>query len=71
MKVATARRLRLRKGVAVRDVSAELGIHDTILSNFEKGPLTLPRKWHELLAKFLGVKVGEIIDENGFSVKEP
>ena len=67
--VTNLRLLRVRKGLTLRDVSRELGIHDTWLCRIERGQNYIPYHWRHVLADFFGVPVSEICDpETGWPI---
>lgn len=58
--------LRQEKGLTVRQLGAETGIHPSLISQFENRRLFCRAAHQKTLAEFYGAPVDEIF-ENGFS----
>ncbi|MCG0277779.1 MAG: helix-turn-helix domain-containing protein [Thermanaeromonas sp.] len=60
--VTNLRLLRVRKGLTVRKVAAQLGVNETWYCRMERGQNYIPPHYRQKLAEFFGVPVSEICD---------
>ncbi len=61
--VTNLRLLRVRKGLTVRKVAAQLGVNETWYCRMERGQNYIPPHYRQKLAEFFGVPVSEICDK--------
>lgn len=65
--LTVARLLRESKGISQKEAAVQVGLTIPLLCMFERGKTVLPRKWEKPLASFYGVKVYELVNEEGFA----
>ena len=66
--VSKARLIRQQRNLILRELSINIGCHESQISNFEHGRWALPSKWREPLASELNVKISDIMDERGLAL---
>lgn len=67
--VTNMRILRVKRGLTIRKLAKELGIHECYLTRIERGQAYVPPALREKLVNFFGVDVSEICDpETGWPV---
>jgi transcriptional regulator with XRE-family HTH domain len=62
------RELRQGKGLRLIDLAFETRIHPTQLSYVERGKVAASARVKETLCSFLGVKAGELFNDNGLAL---
>lgn len=61
--VTNMRVLRVKRGLTIRKLAKELGIHECWLNRMERGQNYIPPHLRQKLADFFGVPISEICDE--------
>jgi len=61
--VTNLRLLRVRKGLTLKDMAAQIGLNETWYCRMERGQNYIPPHLRQRLADFFGVPISEICDE--------
>jgi DNA-binding XRE family transcriptional regulator len=68
--ITALRIARIRTGMSLRDFARKVGIPETTLCKIEKGTHYVPPAWRPKLAEALGIRVGEMCNEDGLPLPE-
>ena len=64
--VTKLRLARVKSGINVRDFARRLNLSESLLSKMETGKHYVPKKWRNILAEALDLRVEDICDEKGW-----